>query len=71
MGYRFRVDDGKLVLQVYVPPRDPFAYGREGAWRDATVEDIPVADPFRSEPIVSFGPNRADLHVFGDRSHQE
>lgn len=50
MSYRFRVDEGKLVLQVLVK-RDCAAYGwqRDPEWRDATVEDIPVADPFRSE----------------------
>jgi hypothetical protein len=50
-GYRFRTEGELLVLQVYVPPKSsPYDYGREGTWRDATVQDIPVADPFRREP---------------------
>ena len=50
--YRFRVDDGKLVLQVYESPARNYTYGyeREGKWRDAGVEDIPVTDPFRGDP---------------------
>lgn len=48
--YRFRVDDGgKLVLQI-ATDRGGYNYGvpSEPKWRDAKVEDIPVADPFRS-----------------------
>lgn len=46
--YRFRVDDGKLVLQVAMPRKNDAYVWRDDdpRWRDATVEDIPVADPF-------------------------
>lgn len=50
-GYRFRVDDGKLVLQVQVFPRPCYGYERDPTWRDATVEDIPVSDPFASPAL--------------------
>lgn len=56
MSYRFRVDDRKLVLQVYQPPKRSsysYDYERDGEWRDAKVEDIPVADPFRNDPPPS------------------
>jgi hypothetical protein len=50
-GYRFRVEGESLVLQVLEQPkRSSFGYETEGKWRDATVHDIPVNDPFRREP---------------------
>lgn len=49
MSYRFRVDEGKLVLQLLETGSDSYGWARQGKWRDATVEDIPVADPFRRE----------------------
>jgi hypothetical protein len=52
VSYRFRVDDGKLVLQVMESARESAYYGgyeREPKWRDAKVEDIPITDPFRTE----------------------
>jgi len=63
MSYRFRVNEqGNIVLQVYVEGvRSRYVsydYGEPaGSWRDATVEDIPVIDPFRSpypEPRVIY-----------------
>ena len=49
-GYRFRVEDGKLVLQVMTRSAGHYdcgySYAREPEWRDAKVEDIPVSDPF-------------------------
>jgi hypothetical protein len=55
MMYRFRVDEGKLVLQVYDPPKIGGTYyyerEREGTWRDASVADIPVTDPFQRERV--------------------
>jgi hypothetical protein len=57
MSYRFRVDDGKLVLQVYAPPKTgPYDYDRTGTWRDAQVEDIPVTDMFTR--VVEREPSR-------------
>lgn len=47
--YRFRTGDGgELVLQVAVyPERRPYEYcEREVKWRDATIADVPVFDPF-------------------------
>lgn len=58
-GYRFRVDDGgKLVLQVKERPEPNIYYTeRTAKWRDATVEDIPVVDPFgRREPRTNCFP---------------
>jgi hypothetical protein len=53
--HRFRTGtEGELVLQVYVQPvRDSYSYVHEraGTWRDATVADIPVADPFRAPEL--------------------
>lgn len=49
MSYRIRLEGELLVLQVYVPPKvDSYHHytAREGAWRDATIHDIPIADPF-------------------------
>lgn len=46
MAYRFRADaEGKLVLQVseYHPG---YGYESRTTWRDATIADIPVNDPF-------------------------
>lgn len=54
MNYRFRVNDsGQLVLQVQEQSPDYDFYGgrRESVWRDAKVEDIPVSDPFGSQPV--------------------
>ena len=46
-SYRFRVMDGVLVLQVVTPANsNPYFHERTASWRDATVEDIPVMDPF-------------------------
>ena len=62
MGYRFRVDEGRLVLQVQEASAGYYNYGaeREAKWRDAKVEDIPVLDPFGSQgpwpPIVERAP---------------
>jgi hypothetical protein len=65
--HRFRTgSEGELVLQVYVQPvRDSYSYGHErsGTWRDATVADIPVADPF-AQPApayaISYNPETGD-----------
>lgn len=48
MNYRFRKEGDLLVLQIAVRSA-PYEYGyrSEPKWRDATVEDIPVNDPFR------------------------
>lgn len=55
MGWRVRVEGELLVLQVYEPAKtdgDYYSRYREaGKWRDATVTDIPVMDPFdRPQP---------------------
>lgn len=34
-AYRFRVDEGKLVLQVLIPKAHLGYYDREPEWRDA------------------------------------
>lgn len=47
--YRFRVDEGKLVLQLRV--LDESGWNPRQTWRDATVEDIPVSPPFGGQPI--------------------
>ena len=50
MSYRFRVnDDGALVLQVKDLAESGFSYPPEFKWRDATVADIPINDPFSRE----------------------
>lgn len=49
MSYRIRLEGELLVLQVYVPPAaDHYDHysTRVGTWRDATIHDIPIADPF-------------------------
>jgi hypothetical protein len=43
--------EGELILQVFeevafTPAGYGYQYQRESVWRDATVADIPVADPF-------------------------
>jgi len=52
--YRFRVGEGgALVLQIgQARKRQDYYYEGEKTvdWRDATVEDIAVSDPFRSYP---------------------
>lgn len=55
MSYRVRVNEaGQLVLQVYISPvSTQFSYDREGTWRDAKVEDIPVSSPFRQETYAA------------------
>lgn len=47
-NYRFRVNEaGNLVLQVdYQKPANPYNFDSGRDWRDATVEDIPVTNPF-------------------------
>lgn len=64
-NYRFRTGEhGELVLQVLATKPDPYqnqhwGYGSKAEWRDATVSDIPVADPFGlSNPVrlISQGP---------------
>lgn len=54
MSYRFRVGEkGELVLQVREYATGGGYYGlRDGEpkWRDATVSDIPVTDPFARPP---------------------
>jgi hypothetical protein len=50
--YRFRTGEkGELVLQVQTASdRDYYRDNRSTTWRDATVADIPVNDPFVREP---------------------
>lgn len=53
MSYRFRIEGDLLVLQVWTPPKSGYhSYGEEGAWRDASVEDIPINDPFNRVEYV-------------------
>jgi hypothetical protein len=54
MGYRFRTEGDLLVLQVYVPGKNEYygGYRNEGEWRDATVKDIPINDPFNRVEYV-------------------
>lgn len=57
-SYRFRVGEkGELVLQVMTAASEPDYYRQWGekfkeTWRDATVADIPVSDPFSSSQVV-------------------
>jgi hypothetical protein len=47
--YRFRAGEkGELVLQILQhEPYDPFVQRhRQAEWRDATLADVPVFDPF-------------------------
>lgn len=47
MNYRLRKEGDLLVLQVRVRTEPyEYAYRSEGKWRDASVEDIPINDPF-------------------------
>lgn len=54
MGYRFRTEGELLVLQVCEPAKyDPYySHQRGGDWRDATVKDIPINDPFNRVEYV-------------------
>jgi hypothetical protein len=67
MSYRFRVNEqGNIVLQVQEWKHEEYGYMGMGTrdksvWRDATVEDIPVSDPFRApmqEPSFGYGQQR-------------
>ena len=52
MGYRFRTEGDLLVLQV-MERDDHGVYGyRNATWRDATVKDIPINDPFNRVEYV-------------------
>lgn len=54
MSYRFRVnEEGALVLQVQESQRG-YGYETTVSWRDATVSDIPVSDPFRSDGAARY-----------------
>ncbi len=47
MSYRIRLEGELLVLQVLaIPENYSYGYEREGKWRDATIHDIPIANPF-------------------------
>lgn len=65
MGFRFRVDEGKLVLQV-LEEKESHGYGwpMRGEWRDATVGDIPVVNPFQQVeyryPEQVYSPHRME-----------
>lgn len=68
-GWRVRAEGELLVLQVYVPPEvdggyQYSSYRRPGTWRDATVSDIPVVDPFERERSQQEGKMRADFCPF-------
>lgn len=61
--YRFRTGEkGELVLQVLqIDRHDPFiAYQRQAEWRDATIADIPVFDPFSPPREIRFPIVEAD-----------
>lgn len=56
MNYRFRKEGDLLVLQVAVRSASyEYGYRSEPKWRDATVEDIPVNDPFQRVEHVYVG----------------
>lgn len=50
MGYRFRLEGELLVLQVPEAKQSGY-FAHESTWRDATIHDIPVMDPFR-DPLA-------------------
>lgn len=53
MSYRFRLEGELLVLQVSEYKQE-YGYSRRSeVWRDATVGDIPVRDPFARDPFPS------------------
>jgi hypothetical protein len=59
MSYRFRLEGELLVLQVGTYTKSRYDYEGQTTWRDATVGDIPVRDPFArdtqetSQPVIS------------------
>lgn len=56
MSYRFRLEGELLVLQVGTYSKSQYDYEGQTTWRDASVTDIPVRDPFaRDEPRGAVG----------------
>lgn len=52
--YRFRLRQEGALLVLQVADADAL-YGGKLTWRDATVQDIPVRDPFDRDPQAVFG----------------
>ena len=62
--YRFRTGEaGELVLQVLTCDESDYGYSgytHKANWRDATVADIPVFDPFKSPHGKNYAVSEAD-----------